>query len=321
MKKFWQRLVLFGLTGAFFAACISCSAANAASKVPILMYHNLTNDPSAVTSMTITGERFQQDMEYLEYNGYTPLLSEDLIAIRAGKEAMPERPVMITFDDGYRSNYDIAYPILQKTGMKAVIALVGHSIRENDNTEENRFFLKWDEAAEMADSGLFQFGSHTYNLHNPQYGGSTAPNGINGIQRLKGESQAAYNKRVGEDLKQRIDLITRNTNQKKVLFFAYPYGARDEWMPSLLAKNGIQVTALTNTGTASIRRGLTDLPRYRITMDTKLSDILPANPNASHDVTVRAHMPTMIKNEKIRQEVARQIPSQEKTVKIPKNYD
>ena len=49
MKKFWQRLVLFGLTGAFFVSCISCSAANTASKVPILMYHNLTNDPSAVT--------------------------------------------------------------------------------------------------------------------------------------------------------------------------------------------------------------------------------------------------------------------------------
>ena len=104
------------------------------------MYHNLTNDPSAVTSMTITGERFQEDMEYLEYNGYTPLLSADLINIRAGKESMPERPVMITFDDGYRSNYDIAYPILQKTGMKAVIALIGKSIRANDNTEANRFF-------------------------------------------------------------------------------------------------------------------------------------------------------------------------------------
>lgn len=212
MKKFWQRLVLFGLTGAFFVSCISCSAANTASKVPILMYHNLTNDPSAVTSMTITGERFQEDMEYLEYNGYTPLLSADLIDIRAGKEAMPERPVMITFDDGYRSNYDIAYPILQKTGMKAVIALIGKSIRANDNTEANRFFLKWDEAAEMADSGLVELASHTYNLHNPQYGGLTAPDGINGIQRLKGESQAAYNKRVGEDLKQSIDLITQNTN-------------------------------------------------------------------------------------------------------------
>ena len=95
---------------------------------------------------------------------------------------MPERPVMITFDDGYRSNYDIAYPILQKTGMKAVIALIGKSIRANDNTEANRF----------SSSGMRQrngrqrsggTGSHTYNLHNPQYGGLTAPDGINGIQR------------------------------------------------------------------------------------------------------------------------------------------
>lgn len=71
----------------------------------------------------------------------------------------------------------------------------------------------------MADSGLVELASHTYNLHNPQYGGLTAPDGINGIQRLKGESQAAYNKRVGEDLKQSIDLITQNTSQKNVLFF------------------------------------------------------------------------------------------------------
>ena len=133
---------------------------------------------------------------------------------------MPERPVTITFDDGYRSNYDIAHPILQKTGMKAVIALIGKSIRANDNTEANRFFLKWDEAAEMADSGLVELASHTYNLHNPQYGGLTAPDGINGIQRLKGESQtAAYNKRVGEDLKQSIDLITQKYQPEKRAVF------------------------------------------------------------------------------------------------------
>ncbi len=145
-----------------------------------------------------------------------------------------------------------------------------------------------------------------------------ALDGINGIQRLKGESQAAYNKRTGEDPKQSIDLITQNTNQKNAVFRISVRRATSG--QPLLQKNGIQVSVLTNTGTASIRRGLTDLPRYRITMDTKLSDILPANPNASHDITVRAHMPTMIKNEKIRQEVARHLPAQERTIKIPKSY-
>ena len=71
----------------------------------------------------------------------------------------------------------------------------------------------------MADSGLVELASHTYNLHNPQYGGLTAPDGINGIQRLKGESQAAYNKRVGEDLKQSIDLITQKIPTRKTCCF------------------------------------------------------------------------------------------------------
>ena len=321
MKRFWKKRwlplpVLIPLL--LYAAAAVWTSTRNVSQLPVLMYHHISED--VATDMVISPARFEAHMAALKEHGWNSVTIRQLIEFGEQGTPLPDHPVLITFDDGYRSNYDIAYPILQKTGMKAVIALIGKSIRANDNTEANRFFLKWDEAAEMADSGLVELASHTYNLHNPQYGGLTAPDGINGIQRLKGESQAAYNKRVDEDLKQSIDLITQNTNQKNVLFFAYPFGARDAWMQPLLQKNGIQISVLTNTGTASIRRRLTDLPRYRITMDTKLSDILPANPNASHDITVRAHMPTMIKNEKIRQEVARHLPAQERTIKIPKSY-
>ena len=274
MKNFRQRLAFLGLAGILMVCCILWGRWSSRMEIPILMYHNLTDDPSAVTSMTITGARFREDMNYLADNGYTPLLSADLIAIRAGEKSMPAKPVMITFDDGYRSNYDIAYPILRETGMKAVIAVIGNSIRTDDSTEPNRLFLTWGEAAEMADSGAVELGSHTYNLHNPQCGGLTAPDGINGVQRLRGESRAAYDARVGQDLRRSLDLIEQNTDQQQVLFFAYPFGAYDEWFDPLLEQNGIRVSVTTAPHMADIRHQLTNLPRFRVTMETPLSGLL-----------------------------------------------
>ena len=82
--------------------------------MPILMYHNLTQDPNKTSSMTITDERFR--LEFLtwvsESFGYTPLFPSEVE--RSASAASPARPVMITFDDGYLSNYTIAAPILQR---------------------------------------------------------------------------------------------------------------------------------------------------------------------------------------------------------------
>lgn len=73
---------------------------------------------------------------------------------------------MITFDDGYLSNYTLASPILKQTGMKATVALIVDHIEKADPSNTSRHSLDWDEVKAMYDSGLFQFGSHTYNLHN-----------------------------------------------------------------------------------------------------------------------------------------------------------
>ena len=110
------------------SAALPQAAVSTGVKIPILTYHDLTRDPDDVDDMTVTDERFRLDMEFLKEFGYTPLLSADLVAIHKGAAAMPDKPVMITFDDGYWSNYSIAYPILQQTGMKAVISVIAHNM-------------------------------------------------------------------------------------------------------------------------------------------------------------------------------------------------
>ena len=274
------------------AALPQAAAASAGVKIPILTYHDLTRDPDDVDDMTVTDERFRLDMEFLKEFGYTPLLSADLVAIHKGAAAMPDKPVMITFDDGYWSNYSIAYPILQQTGMKAVISVIAHNMEgdapviedtpgeeaaeaEEPTAEPVRRRLSWQEMYEMVSSGLVEIGSHTYNAHNPQYGGNSAPDGINGVMRQEGETFSEYCERIGTDLRASLDLITQRTGQKQVLYFAYPYGAYDSWMDKLLDENGVAVSVLSNNGaSADISVSLRNLSRYGIKMHTSVAQML-----------------------------------------------
>ena len=274
------------------AALPQAAAASAGVKIPILTYHDLTRDPDDVDDMTVTDERFRLDMEFLKEFGYTPLLSADLVAIHEGAAAMPDKPVMITFDDGYWSNYSIAYPILQKTGMKAVISVIAHNMEgdapviedtpgeeaaeaEEPAAEPVRRRLSWQEMYEMVSSGLVEIGSHTYNSHNPQYGGNGAPDGINGVMRQEGETFSEYCERIGTDLRVSLDLITQRTRQEQVLYFAYPYGAYDSWMDKLLDENGVAVSVLSNNGaSADISVSLRNLLRYGIKMHTSVAQML-----------------------------------------------
>ena len=274
------------------SAALPQAAVSTGVKIPILTYHDLTRDPDDVDDMTVTDERFRLDMEFLKEFGYTPLLSADLVAIHEGAAAMPDKPVMITFDDGYWSNYSIAYPILQQTGMKAVISVIAHNMEgdapviedtpgeeaaeaEEPAAEPVRRRLSWQEMYEMVSSGLVEIGSHTYNAHNPQYGGNSAPDGINGVMRQEGETFSEYCERIGTDLRASLDLITQRTGQKQVLYFAYPYGAYDSWMDKLLDENGVAVSVLSNNGaSADISVSLRNLSRYGIKMHTSIAQML-----------------------------------------------
>ena len=269
-----KMLLMLAVLLAVMTSAVPFCAAVHTQTMPVLMYHDLTEDPAAVNSLTVTGERFRMDMEFLQAYGYTPLLPSELAALRKNGGALPSRPVMITFDDGYRSNYEIAYPILQQTGMKAVIAVLGGNVDRATAAGEPRGFMTWDELREMAESGLVEVGSHTYGLHNGQYGGSLVPDGINGVMRRRGESQRAYRARVGGDLRRSIDGIVQHTGQKQVCYFAYPFGAYDSWMQQMLEENGVSVSVVTKAGAAAPLVSLHKMPRYAVRMDQPVSALL-----------------------------------------------
>lgn len=139
-------------------------------EIPILMYHNLVaeeDDPS-ISKNTMWVGQFQHQMELLEENGFTTITVDQLVEFGNRGKALPEKPVLITFDDGYRSAYELAFPILQEMDFHAAMFPIGVSVGKDTYKDTGLAMVphfSWEEAKEMAESGLVSIQSHTYDMH------------------------------------------------------------------------------------------------------------------------------------------------------------
>src|SRR2546426_4138670 len=95
-------------------------------KLPILLYHKIDRIPAGARypRSYVTPERFDAQLAFLRRRGYESVSFVDYLGYRRGAARLPRRPVIITFDDGYRSNRDVALPLLQQHGFRATIFLV-----------------------------------------------------------------------------------------------------------------------------------------------------------------------------------------------------
>jgi peptidoglycan/xylan/chitin deacetylase (PgdA/CDA1 family) len=124
------------------------------ARVPILMYHYLSTPPADADTyrkdLSVSPELFAAHLDRLQAEGYTVISLYDLLAHLALGAPLPEKPVAITFDDGYRDNYENALPLLQERGMTATFFVV------TDFMDEGRpEYLTWDMAREMRAAGMF----------------------------------------------------------------------------------------------------------------------------------------------------------------------
>ena len=118
--------------------------------VPVLMYHAVSDETWGVTELFVRPSEMEAQLQYLQENGFTPIFFSDLSHVEDF-----EKPVLLTFDDGYKNNYEELFPLLQKYNMKATIFVVTGNLDKNPN------FMTWDQAREMVQSGLVAIESHT----------------------------------------------------------------------------------------------------------------------------------------------------------------
>lgn len=214
-------------------------------EVPILMYHHFDTDKNNINDVTVKKSEFEKQIKYLKANNYTAITVKDLVDFTENKKALPKKPILITADDGYKSNYEIMYPILKKYGMKATVFIIGKSIDDANESPNVIPKFNWEEAKEMYDSGIVDFECHTYDSH----ARLKTKNGEKSIfsAPLENESKGDFEDRITQDINKNISVIQSNLGYKPY-GFAYPYGEYSRKEEKILEKNGIKFTFLASGG-------------------------------------------------------------------------
>ena len=199
--------------------------------VPSLMYHNI-NDVyyTKNLSVEISGEMFKEHMETLKENGYTSIFFDEYLSAVKGETKLPEKPILITFDDGYLNNYTVGFPILKEAQMKATIFIVTGRMGLQGAVTYPHF--TWQQAKEMQESGFIDIQSHTqYHSHLPEI---SKANLILELRKSK-------------------FVIEKNLN-KKVNILAYPYGEWNETVIEAVKKAGYDACVLADPVDAGVNR-------------------------------------------------------------------
>ncbi len=205
--------------------------------VPIIMYHGLLKDSKLQGKYILSPTVFEEDLKYLKEHGYNTIVVQDLLDYVYRGVPLPEKPIMITFDDGYLNNYVYAFPLLQKYNMKMVLSPVGRycdQYTESPDTNASYAQVTWAHLKEMMDSGLVEVQNHSYNLHSNSQS-------RNGAKKNKGESLEEYQTTLRNDLGEMQRKMKEYTGFEPTAF-TYPFGAISEASLEVVKELGFQAS-------------------------------------------------------------------------------
>lgn len=239
-----RRIVLFfALIFAAAAAWAIGGLAQEEVRLPILMYHSVLKDEARSGKYIVTPAQVEKDMEYLEELGYKCVSAKNVIDHVLDNEPLPEKPYMITFDDGNYNNLTYILPLLEKHDAYAVISVVGsYSERDSESGETNPAYsyLKWQDIRQLAESGRVEIGNHSYNMHSIKCGRI-------GSARARGEDSGIYCGKFSEDCDKTQKLLLNNCGIEPIIY-TYPYGAYCDESREILHKKGFVMTLTCNEG-------------------------------------------------------------------------
>ena len=177
------------------------------SKVAVLGYHNIINYNDESNNMSIFVDKFDKEMKFLKDMGFKSLTLDEMNDYMNGKLKVGKKSVLITFDDGYRSNYEYAFPILKKYNLNAVVFIIGKETLNNNDTYFNKELI---EKSKKKYPNI-EFASHSFDMHDNH----------------------------GARIMNYEEILNDFNEQKKVIntkYFAYPYGEYNDNMVNALKK-------------------------------------------------------------------------------------
>ncbi|HVO83148.1 MAG TPA: polysaccharide deacetylase family protein [Syntrophobacteria bacterium] len=183
--------------------------------VPVLCYHQFSE--TEIDKMTVTRSAFEKQMRFLKDEGYNVIGLDQLLDFIDFKGQLPRKAVVITIDDGWRSTYDIAYPILKQYGYPATLFVYTDLIVGSAKT------LNWDLIREMSLNGIdIQCHTKTHSDLNRKANQQSMRDYFESVERELTESAAVIRNKVG----------------KQVTYLAYPYGETNSLVVAVAKKLG-----------------------------------------------------------------------------------
>ncbi len=281
-------LILLGVTSGYVMANELpnvCSRDQNKNEFTVLSYHEIANQSETLDSTYATSPaHFEQQIRWLIDHGYHFVKVDDILTYRKNKKALPNKAVLMTFDDGYQSVYANAYPILKKYKIPSVIALVGNWMRAKDKVDfdghmiDRNKFLSQAEIKEMVSSGLVEIASHSCCMHkgipgNPQ--GNMQP-ALTTRQWLadkkRYEDEKSYQQRIYNDLLENNIFLKSYTGQKPRVM-VWPYGRYNKEVRTIAQRLGMPIGLTLDDGSNTCTTPLWGLRRILVEGNMSLQDL------------------------------------------------
>jgi biofilm PGA synthesis lipoprotein PgaB len=298
-----SRVGCSGAVGAvlLLASLLGMSVAQA-EEIPqffSLCYHNIEDDTPDQHFVGVTTRRFVEQLSWLQRNGFHAVSVDDILAARGDRKPLPDKSVLITFDDGYESFYTRAFPILKAFNIPVVLAMEGNWAAETHTgavdyageAASRELFMTWAEVREVVASGLVEVASHTMDLHrgvlaNPQ--GNFEPAAVTRrYDPAEGyESEGAYRKRVAADTATIAKIIERELGRPARVMI-WPYGEHSALAISIVAGRGMPIT-MTLVDAPATLDDLSAVPRHLISDDPTLNGFVQDLHDLSSTAPMRA---------------------------------
>ena len=244
-----------------FAKIIICTLslfsafAFAQDRYGVLAYHSVVDESAAENQkhyfpQTISAQTLIKHFNWLKENGYNVISWQQVIDAENGKGTLPDNAVLLSFDDGYETMYNVVFPLLKAYNYPAVFAPVtgwldtpaDQKIAYADKMLDRSVFATWSQVKEMEQSGLVEVASHTHNLHNGinanpsggQLPSVIAPEYKNG----KYETEDAYKNRLKSDFTRSVQTLVNHVG-KKPRVMVWPYGQFNDVAVQLARQAGM----------------------------------------------------------------------------------
>ena len=231
------------------APAVPASAPASGVALPAVMYHSLLRDSARAGDYVLSPQTLEEDILFLKERGYVPVTVSQAASYVLYGTPLPEKPILLTLDDGFLNNLTYLPDILQRTDACVTVAVVGQYTEQytlNPDPNPNYAYLTWEDVRALYDTGRVEIACHSWAFHNlsPRRGAS----------QLQGESDEQYRQALLSDTSRLQNTLLERCGLTCSVY-AYPFGLSSPGSDGILRQAGFTATLSCTQRVSTITPG------------------------------------------------------------------